>query len=89
MGQPQVGSSRPLLTLRVRHVLVVLQTCFGWFKPTYNGDQVLDEVRVTSASFRADQKNDATNVLTSGAFSLSATPDAPFLYLGNSQGNVR
>jgi hypothetical protein len=67
----------------------VLQTCFGWFKPTYNGAQDLTKVSVTSASFRSDQKNDDTNVLTSGPFSLSATPTAPFLYLGNKQGNIR
>jgi hypothetical protein len=66
-----------------------LQTCFGWFKPTYNSNQDLSTVTVTSASFRADQKNDASNLLTSGVVSLSATPTAPFAYLGNKQGNVR
>jgi hypothetical protein len=66
-----------------------MQTCFGWFKPTYNGAQNLSEVTVTSVSFRADQKNDESNVLTSGIYSLSSTPTAPFAYLGNRQGNVR
>jgi hypothetical protein len=72
----------------VHHVLLVVQTCFGWFKPTFTG-QNLNAVTVTSASFRADQKNDGAVVLTSGSRSLSATPTAPFLYLGNSNGNVR
>lgn len=44
---------------------------------------------VTSVSFRADQKNDASNVLTSGVLSLSETPVAPFLRLGNKQGGMR
>ncbi|KAF6259087.1 hypothetical protein COO60DRAFT_1638682 [Scenedesmus sp. NREL 46B-D3] len=65
------------------------ETCFGWFKPTYNGKQDLTTVPVTSASFRADQKNDASNVLTSGIYSLSGTPTSPFAYMGNGQGNLR
>ncbi|WIA38367.1 hypothetical protein OEZ86_001697 [Tetradesmus obliquus] len=65
------------------------QTCFGWFKPTYNGNQDLSKVPVTSVSFRADQKNDVSNVLTSGVLSLSETPVAPFLRLGNKQGGMR
>uniref|UniRef100_A0A383WNA5 Uncharacterized protein n=1 Tax=Tetradesmus obliquus TaxID=3088 RepID=A0A383WNA5_TETOB len=65
------------------------ETCFGWFKPTYNGNQDLSKVPVTSVSCRADQKNDASNVLTSGVLSLSETPVAPFLRLGNKQGGMR
>jgi hypothetical protein len=68
------------------------QTCFGWFKPTYNANEVvLGNVPVTSASFRSDQKNDTTfgNVLTSGMFALSEMAVKPFLKIGNSQNNTR